>query len=553
VNRIFVLLVLVSCVAWACDDETSKPQAETDVSEDVVAEVDALDTKNPEDATDADVLDDSTDEEVAADLADDGDTAADGDVYEELVWGPCDTSNWATGYPKPSAAVQCTTVAVPLDYDNPGETLSLSVAVQRANHYPTGRAVFNLAGGPGGGALFQAGTIPLYLSGLRDDFDLVYVDQRGTGNSGYLACSQGYPETGQDWTSCAAEHTALDLDHFLTEDYAHDLNYVRQRLGYDKISLRGGSYGTRVGLEYMRQHPETIAAIVLDGLAPPDVDLFGDDVAMFDYGVDLLVADCAASPACTLVAPDLGTTLANRLQTLTQTPRRIVVSGQATVEDGLTFRIFLEAALYTASFRNRVPRAIQAASNGDNSLWNGIMGDLWGLTVTDGLGAGSGGGSGGGSSLVLPYFPHQLARDYVAPGVFAAVMCAEWFPNSGGVAALETKLAKQTWGMGSMLDLAAACAAWGVSPVAANLRAPVTADVPALLIDGAADLNTPSFWGDQAMTTLTNAHRVIVPWATHSTISVACAADVIVDFLKADGVMAQVDSSCIEALPEPGW
>jgi len=43
-----------------------------------------------------------------------------------------------------------------------------------------------------------------------------------------------------------------------------DLEAVRQALGGPKLDLVGGSYGTRVALEYLRRHPEAVRTVVLD-------------------------------------------------------------------------------------------------------------------------------------------------------------------------------------------------------------------------------------------------------------------------------------------------
>jgi pimeloyl-ACP methyl ester carboxylesterase len=506
---------------------------------------------------------DAADDDGALDVEEDGGTDAAPDVEEtedgeadvppELVWRPCDTSDWPAGYPTPAAGVECTTVDVPLDYDDPpAGTIPLTVALHRARRSPTGKAVFNLAGGPGGSSVAQSGTIPLYMPLLRDQFDLVYVDQRGTGRSDYMDCPAGYPETGADWVACAAHYATRDLNHYLTEDAAHDLNTVRERMGYDRIYIRGGSYGTRLGLEYLRQHGDTVVAAVLDGLAPPDVDLFGESVPLFDHGVDLLVADCSADPACLAVSPTLLDDLRARRELLRATPRPIAFDGYADVENEDYYLMFLEAFLYTADWRYRVPRAVHQAMLGDNTPWNQLMSEATGYTVTDRA----------KSAPVrrppapidwVPRVRHELAQDYVAPGLFITVVCAEWLPNSGGAAALRTLLGLQEWQDDTHVVLAESCAAWNVEPLSAELRGAVVSDVPSLLMNGAIDLNTPQEWGPLAAATLSNGTNLVVPYATHSTISVSCAAQIISRFLIADGDITVVDTSCLGTIPAPRW
>ena len=77
-----------------------------------------------------------------------------------------------------------------------------------------------------------------------------------------------------------------------------DLDDVRRFLGYDRINIYGGSYGTRAGLVYLRQHGEHVRAIVLDGVAPPDMRLPLYVARDAQRALDRLLADCAASAPC---------------------------------------------------------------------------------------------------------------------------------------------------------------------------------------------------------------------------------------------------------------
>ncbi len=480
----------------------------------------------------------------------DGEAEADGG---ELVWGPCDTTGWPAGYPLPATGVECTTVDVPLDYGNPAAgTIPLNVGRQTARNFPTGLAVFNLAGGPGGASVSQSGIIPTVMPELRADFDMVYVDQRGTGHSGYMSCPGGYPDTLAAWQGCAASYTDRDLNHYLTVDAANDLDTVRQRLGYDRIYLRGGSYGTRLGLEYMRQHGATVVAAVLDGLVPPDIDLFGSGVTMFDHGVDMLVADCAADPACLAVSPTLLDDLRTRRTLLHATPRPISIGGSPDVEDETYYLMFLQAFLYDAYWRFDIPRASHDSGPGDNTEWNRLMSDASGYTVTDRT------KSDGRERARAPFdwVPRRrpwLAQDYVAPGLFITVACAEWLPNSAGVAALQTSLAAQEWPDDTHVVLAEACPSWDVNPIAATLLEPVVSDIPTLLMNGAIDLNTPQEWGPHAELTLSHGTNILVPFATHSTLSVPCAAHIMARFILNDGDMSAVDTSCLASVTHSAW
>ena len=71
---------------------------------------------------------------------------------------------------------------------------------------------------------------------------------------------------------CMAGYDA-DLTLYTTTIAMDDLDDVRAFLGYDQINIYGGSYGTRAGLVYMRQHGDHVRAAVLDGVAPTNMRL----------------------------------------------------------------------------------------------------------------------------------------------------------------------------------------------------------------------------------------------------------------------------------------
>jgi len=163
-----------------------------------------------------------------------------------------------------------------------------------------------LAGGPGQGAAKMAKTVREMYRQVLTDRDIVLVDQRGTGKSNPLNCEQeddslkAFELTDADAVAmvkkCMAGYDA-DLTQYTTTIAMDDLDDVRAFLGYEKINIYGGSYGTRAGLVYLRQHGDRVRTAVLDGVAPTNMRLplfFPRDL---QRALDLLVADCAATAA----------------------------------------------------------------------------------------------------------------------------------------------------------------------------------------------------------------------------------------------------------------
>ncbi len=467
----------------------------------------------------------------------------------QLAWTKCDTSDFSGSYPAPGPEVKCTFIDVPYDHAQPeGGTVSLRLA--RHDSPDAEEAIFFLAGGPGGSAVEQSGIVPMLMGGLADHFDLVYLDQRGTGGSGYLSCSNGYPYSEYEWEACADEHSGASLAHHLTLDAARDLDYVRQALGYDELNMRGGSYGTRVALEYLRQFPEHAGMVVLDGAAPPDTDLFGMVVEAPDQGIEWLSAECESDPKCLAASPNLVADLWTRRALLTEDPHAIMINGALYLEDEQLFVDALVGALYSAKTRYMVPRAIHDAVSGDNKKWNQVLSYLIGAPVKEPGARVDGAAEPYPSHLFLPL--PGLNDSPVSPAMFALVTCSEWFSQSGGMATLEAKVAQSEWVGSDPLDTAATCNLWA-RPVDDELSAPVYYPDPVLLISGQYDLNTFASLADHAAETLPQSTHVVVPYATHSALITDCGAGIIESYFLAGGDIDEVDLACLQHVKHAAW
>ncbi|HEY5863322.1 MAG TPA: alpha/beta fold hydrolase, partial [Casimicrobiaceae bacterium] len=175
---------------------------------------------------------------------------------------------------------QCGTLEVPEDRAKPdGRKVKLFVAVLPANtRSPKPDPLFILAGGPGQAAS-QLAPFASQLNAIRRTRDIVLVDQRGTGRSSPLECSAFETNRLDPFETdplprarlCADQLRAngVDAAQYTTTAWIADLEAVRNALGYPRLNLWGGSYGSRAALEYLRRHPERVRSVVLDGVAPP--------------------------------------------------------------------------------------------------------------------------------------------------------------------------------------------------------------------------------------------------------------------------------------------
>ena len=229
-------------------------------------------------------------------------------------------------------------------------------------------------------------------------------------------------------------------------------------------------------------------------------------------------------------------------------PRAILAGSRAAVEDERLFLDVLAMGLFEAGHFFKLPRAIHSAAKGDMAPWNQMIADGYGEPVADRLAV-------VGEQAPPLRLPAQRGGgpSYVAPGTYVTVTCAEEYPNSAGLPALRAIAASTTWGLGDSLNLAEACQAWRVEPAPASVRQPVVSSARLLLLNGDLDLDTFPEWGAHVAERLPGSASVAVPFATHSTMSIPCVADVASAFLVADGDVTQVDLSCLKALQPPPW
>ena len=186
------------------------------------------------------------------------------------------------------------TAAVPYDYADPGgRSLPLHMvrlpATDPAHRIGT---LFLNYGGPGypAAATLRAGGQAMFPPEVLARYDLVGVDQRGTGQSSPVRCVDDPVEllalpyaTGDDFPTtpseeaeaiaqarrlaeaCRARNGDL-LDHVGTLPAARDLDVLRAALGDSRINLVGFSYGTFLGQVVANVFPDRVGALVLDGV-----------------------------------------------------------------------------------------------------------------------------------------------------------------------------------------------------------------------------------------------------------------------------------------------
>src|SRR6185312_14019903 len=154
--------------------------------------------------------------------------------------------------------------------------------IPAANGHARPDPIVPLLGGPGESAIEAAQYFIGRLAPILNDRDLLLVDQRGTGQSHALRCHLFSPDNPADSLqnlfppapveSCAKDlATHADLTQYSYQRFADDLDKVRKTLGYRKLNLFAGSYGTRAAQVFLRTHPDSVRTVYLGSVVPIDI------------------------------------------------------------------------------------------------------------------------------------------------------------------------------------------------------------------------------------------------------------------------------------------
>lgn len=274
----------------------------------------------------------------------------------------------------------CGTLPVPENPADPnGRVIRLRVVVVPSATAPAlPDPLFALAGGPGGAASVSLGWTATTFRGIHATRDIVLVDQRGTGLSNKLWLPNPPPLDGlsesaarvavRDWATTAFAELDADAATYTTAVAMDDLDAVRAALGYDRINLFGGSYGATAAQYYIRQHPDRVRAVVLDGATLLDVPVMERIAPNSQRALDLLFARCSADPACAAAYPELSREWRTVLDQLAAAPVDSGVENpfgdRAIVIDRNTFAAVAHGALIESSLSARLPWLIHAAATG---------------------------------------------------------------------------------------------------------------------------------------------------------------------------------------------
>jgi pimeloyl-ACP methyl ester carboxylesterase len=383
-----------------------------------------------------------------------------------------------------------------------------------------------LAGGPGQAATEMA-SLGLIFGKIRQDRDIVLLDQRGTGKLSPMRCSTT-PDQISDLSldnllqvqtdllnTCLLEMDASP-QYYTTDIAIQDLEALRKYLGYEKFNLWGASYGTRVALAFLQAYPNSVRTTVIDGVAPSSMSLPLYIERDASRALDMIFEDCAAEPACSVHFPklrqhfdELGKNLTTQQTLSLQDP---VSNEPVTLSVDVDWlHASLRSPLYSRVAQRLVPFIIEQAYEGN----------------------------------FAPLLSVSAIEGDLNEAMFLSVVCSEDVAQISPFEMSQERAKPYTLKSRHLnIPILEACKQWPKRALDKAYFEPTISDKPVLIFSGASDPVTPPSWGDSVMLGLSNSRHLVVEGFAHNTLGSNCTIDIITDFINtADST--KLDATCL--------
>lgn len=385
------------------------------------------------------------------------------------------------------------------------------------------------AGGPGQSATESWPILARALSKMSESRDVLLVDQRGTGQSNALKCPQIELDKAlaADWddlertTRECLESLDADPRFYTTSIAMHDIDAVRDALGYEKVNLFGGSYGTRAAQVYLRLFPDRVRSVVLDGVVPQTLALGSEHAKKLDQAIYRVLQACDEDSLCGEAFPNTTNKLGSLIRSLEENPVDITVEHPTTGEPfPLTFnRDVLSTSLrfltYSADTQAMLPLLIHEAAV--EQRFDRLASQM--MIAATGL------------------------QQSISQGMEMSVMCAEDAPFFPAESPANNYL------MGNIMEKAVTiqCGVWPRGPLPDGFHEPVKSDVPVLLLSGELDPVTPPEYADQVAAYFSDSMHLIAPGQGHIASTRGCMGRIVSDFIVAGG-SGELDTDCMSQM-----
>ena len=434
-------------------------------------------------------------------------------------------------------SVELGRLSVPGDRAKTSSRIEVGFYRYRSKTEKPGSPIVFLMGGPGIAGTLMAQVPPYFtlFDRLSERTDVIVLDQRGLGTgSPRLDCpppavppsadllldNKRFLGAFQTLTSACAGYWRdrdVELGAYSVQAVAEDLEDLRVALGAEQLDLLAFSYGTRIGLEFIRRHPRSVHRAVLQGTNGPDhaVKLPADFEALFGR-----VAELAAEQAeAKRLSQDLKGAFQATLRMLEQKPLMAPVRNRT----GQTVQIQVGkqgfASLVALKLGdNRLPALITLVQDGEVSVL---------------------------APLVQAFYQDLEAGGTSLMG--RLLVCSA--PASPSRAELAQRQATNS-PFGELIDnlvqAESFCRAIGAPPPAPGALAPIRGTIPTLFITGTLDDRTPVRNAEEIRQSFPTSVHLVVENGGHELLSVDGVQEVVADFFAGRDV-----SKSRLALPKP--
>lgn len=418
--------------------------------------------------------------------------------------------------------------------------LPVSVIASTADR-PTAEPLVLQNGGPGGSP-FDEFALTLdteFLTAARARQDLVIVETRGSRHTGEpLLCDELW-HLDDAATDEAVEQTAqacfdhwrsvgVDFDRIDGVDLADDIAAATSALGYERFDFYGVSFGTVIGQHLLRDHGDRLRAVVLDAVAPLDVDYVTESARNFDDALETLELACAQDTSCSGVTDgSFRTALRTTMAGLDAAPIEIELTPanafepRSTTVDGAELAEFVFSSMYSGEITPYLPLMVGAGDDPD-------IRELFEL-------------------MVDAFNPADPWADDGAHGLNLAGSCAQIGAVPAVPAILDDVPSEVAAGVSELLTARAACEILDLPFLSEEHRRDVATDHRVLLLGGEHDPVTPQRWSHDAAAEMPNATVVDLAGSGHGSFDHPCGLSVILDYL--DDPTTTPDTSCADDHP----
>jgi len=409
-----------------------------------------------------------------------------------------------------------------------GRKISLNIVVlpAKSSDIQPDPLVF-LAGGGVAPATSYAGYFSKAFSDLRQHRDILLIDQRGTGKSNPLECDLSTDPANAEYRDesrfveavqrCRATlESKADLQYYTTPFAMDDLDEIREWLGYPRFNLYGASYGTGASVVYVRQHPDHVRTISLQGVMPLDVPVWLEYPKSSQQELNHVFNTCAEQKACHDAFPNLAQEFNTVMKRLADKPVHAKVKDSESSEevevpiDAEILGLFVSRVLYSAERIHDLPLMIHLAYRGD---YQPLAQKL----------------------AVKP-------DNSIPKGVYLSIVCNEEI-SKFNPADLPAASAGTFLGSFRISREVLGCEQWPQGWLPKDYRIPVKSDVPALVMNGSLDHVTPPRYGEHVARSLSNSKHLILPNRGHNDTD-PCVAGIVQSFISA-GNLKDLDTSCL--------